>query len=78
MSFNPTFFSCGTHILYQGGGGGGSGEGCRPDPLLSQKPLLSWTRNFVLDDPKKFSCLIKRKMSNKGGIFKIKIVLNYQ
>ena len=27
---------------------------------------------------KKYSCLIKRKMHNKRGIFKIKIVLNYQ
>ena len=27
--------------------------------------------------PKKY-CLIKRKMHNKKGIFKIKIVLNYQ
>ena len=27
---------------------------------------------------KKYSCLIKRKMNNKGGIFKIKIGLKYQ
>ena len=27
---------------------------------------------------KMYSCLIKRKMHNKRGIFKIQIVLNYQ
>ena len=29
-------------------------------------------------DPKKYSCLIKRKTHNKREILKIKIVLNYQ
>ena len=28
--------------------------------------------------PKKYSCLIESKMHNKRGIFKIKIVLNFQ
>ena len=28
-------------------------------------------------DPKKYSCLIKHKMHNRRGIFKIKIALNY-
>ena len=32
----------------------------------------------VPGDPKKYSCLIKRKMNNKRGIFKIKIGLNYE
>ena len=27
---------------------------------------------------KEYSCLVNRKMHNKRGIFKIKIVLNYQ
>ena len=33
---------------------------------------------LVPGDPKKYSCLIKHKMHNKRGIFKNKIVLNYQ
>ena len=32
----------------------------------------------VPGDPKKYSCLIKHKMNNNRGIFKIKLVLNYQ
>ena len=35
-------------------------------------------QGIVPGDPKKYSCLIKRKMHNERGIFKIKIVLNYQ
>ena len=33
---------------------------------------------LVPGDPKKYSCLINRKMHNKRGIFKIEILLNYQ
>ena len=39
-----------------------------------QGMLYRSTKNFA----KKYSCLIKRKMNNKRGIFKIKIGMNYQ
>ena len=51
---------------------------------LTQKPnfhentSFSWIYIYILGDPKKYSCLIKRKMHKKRGIFKMKIVLNYQ
>ena len=37
-----------------------------------------WTVMEYRVTQKKYSCLIKHKMHNKRGIFKIKIVLNYQ
>ena len=45
-------------------------------------PLYHFKLAYVIlvlpGDPKKYSCLIKRKMNNKKEIFKIKTVLNYQ
>ena len=38
----------------------------------------AWEIATLSGDQKKYSCLIKRKMHNKRGIFKIEIVFNYQ
>ena len=40
--------------------------------------MALWEPDEIPGDPKKYSCLIKRKMHNKRGIFKIQIVINYR
>ena len=46
--------------------------------LALQSTLVLGVESMIPGDPKKYSCLIKRKMNNKREIFKLKIVLDYQ
>ena len=45
---------------------------------ITAKTCNVFCDQIVPGNPKKYSCLIKCKMYNKRGIFKIPIVLNYQ